>query len=159
MRAAPLTSAAGLALPVTVIVAGIPVAKGRPRITRRGIAYTPAATRKYEAHGRLAAQEAMGDRQPIACPVRIVALVELPVPTSWSRARTAAALTGDIRPTTRPDLDNFLKSAMDSINSIVVADDSLVVEIDARKRYGIQPKLVVTVIPLASEPAKRGGAQ
>jgi hypothetical protein len=38
------------------------VAKARPRVTRRGIAYTPAHTRKYEAHGRLAAQLAMGDR-------------------------------------------------------------------------------------------------
>jgi Holliday junction resolvase RusA-like endonuclease len=144
--------------PVTIIIGGDPVAKGRPRFTRKGFSFTPAATRKYEAHGRLAAQEAMGDRPPIAGPVRIVALVELPVPASWSRTRTAAALTGDIRPTTRPDLDNYVKGALDAINSIVVTNDSLVVELDARKRYGIQPKLVVTVIPLNAEPAKRGGA-
>jgi hypothetical protein len=78
--------------PVTIIISGDPVAKGRPRLTRKGFAYTPAATRKYEAHGRLAAQDAMGP--PIAVPVRVVALVELPVPASWSRARTAAAITG-----------------------------------------------------------------
>jgi hypothetical protein len=83
--------------PVTVVIGGDPVAKGRPRMTRN-FAYTPAATRKYEAHGRLAAQQAMGDRPPFAGPVRIVALVELRVPASWSRPRTAAALTGDIRP-------------------------------------------------------------
>jgi Holliday junction resolvase RusA-like endonuclease len=136
---------------VTIVIGGDPVAKGRPRFTRKGFSYTPAATRKYEAHGRLAAQEAMGDRPPIAGPVRIIALVELPVPASWSRTRTAAALTGDIRPTTRPDLDNYLKAAMDAINTIVVADDSLIVEIDAGKRYGVQPKLVVTVIPLNAE--------
>jgi Holliday junction resolvase RusA-like endonuclease len=156
MRAALLSSAPIAVEPVTIVIGGDPVAKGRPRITRKGFAYTPAATRKFEAHGRLAAQQAMGDRPPIACPVRIVAHVELPVPTSWSRARTAAALTGDIRPTTRPDLDNYVKGALDAINTIVVADDSLVVEIDARKRYGVQPKLVLTVVPLGAEPAKRG---
>jgi hypothetical protein len=37
--------------PVTVVIGGLPTAKGRPRMTRLGIAYTPAATRKYEAHG------------------------------------------------------------------------------------------------------------
>jgi hypothetical protein len=42
--------------PITIIIGGEPVVKGRPRMTRRGFAYTPAATRKYEAHGRLAAQ-------------------------------------------------------------------------------------------------------
>jgi hypothetical protein len=37
--------------PVTITVGGDPVASGRPRITRKGFAYTPAATRKYEAQG------------------------------------------------------------------------------------------------------------
>jgi Holliday junction resolvase RusA-like endonuclease len=145
-----------LTQPVTITVVGNPVAKGRPRFTRKGFGYTPAATRKYEAHGRLAAQEAMGDRPPIAVPVRVVALVELPVPTSWSRVRTAAALTGGIRPTGRPDIDNFLKAALDAINNIVVVDDSLVVDLEARKKYGVQPRLVLTVYPLGAEPSQRG---
>jgi hypothetical protein len=50
---------------VTIIIGGPPPAKGRPRLTRRGFAYTPTATRKYEAHGRLAAQPAMDGRPPI----------------------------------------------------------------------------------------------
>ena len=44
---------------ITVTIAGTAVAKGRPRVTRKGLVYTPAAMRKYEAYGRLAAQEAM----------------------------------------------------------------------------------------------------
>ena len=80
-------------------------AKGRPRMTRHGIAYTPTATRKYEAHGRLAAQEDMNGRPPITVPVRAEITVDLPVPTSWAMKRRDAALRGDIRPTTRPDVD------------------------------------------------------
>src|SRR6476469_8104574 len=114
---------------VTIVIGGPPTAKGRPRVTRKGFAYTPAATRKYEAHGRLAAQLAMGDRLPLASPVCVTALVELPIPASWSTRRTAAAIVGGSCPTSRPDIDNYLKSAMDAINGIVVADDSLVVQV------------------------------
>jgi Holliday junction resolvase RusA-like endonuclease len=147
-------AAAAAAQPVTITIGGDPVAKGRPRLSRKGFAYTPAATRKYEAHGRLAAQLAMGNRPPIAVPVRIVALVELPLPASWSKSRTAAALAGAIRPTSRPDLDNYVKAGLDAINTIVVVDDSYVVEMDVRKQYGTQPKLTLSIIPLSAEPSK-----
>jgi Holliday junction resolvase RusA-like endonuclease len=63
--AGPLVSTA-----VMIIIGGPPTAKGRPRMTRKGFIYTPAATRKYEAHGRLAAQQAMDGRPPITGPVR-----------------------------------------------------------------------------------------
>ena len=59
-------------------IAGPPVAKARPRATRRGFVYTPAHTRKFEAHSRLSAQLAMDGRPPIDVPVRIELLVELP---------------------------------------------------------------------------------
>ena len=100
--------------PVTVVIAGEPVAKARPRLTRRGIAYTPAHTRKYEAHGRLAAQLAMGDRPPIEAPVRLELVAELPIPVSWSGRRRALAVTGDLLPTSRPDVDNYIKAGLDS---------------------------------------------
>lgn len=133
---------------IIVTIDGIAVAKGRPRIARRGFAYTPAKTRKYEAHGRLAAQLAMGDQPPLDVPVKLTAIIELPVPNSWSGKRKAAALAGDIRPTSRPDLDNYLKAALDAINEIVVRDDSLIVEIAATKTYSTNPRLVLTVAPL-----------
>jgi Holliday junction resolvase RusA-like endonuclease len=135
--------------PVTVVVSGEPVAKGRPRITRKGFLYTPAHTRKFEAHGRLAAQLAMDGRPPIEGPVRLELLAELPIRASWSKKKQARAITGDVRPIGRPDLDNFVKSGLDSINEIVVRDDSQIVEVSARKRYAVSPKLVMTVFPLS----------
>jgi len=95
-----------VAAPVTIVIAGEPVAKARPRFTRRRIAYTPAHVRKYEAHGRLAAQLAMGDRPPIEVPVRLELVAELPIPASWSERKRALAIVGDLRPTSRPDVDN-----------------------------------------------------
>ena len=143
--------------PITVTVNGEAVAKARPRMTKRGFAYTPAATRKYEAHARLAAGLAMADRSPLQEAVRLELLVELPVPASWSKRKRAAAIAGDVLPASRPDLDNFVKSALDAVNGIVVADDSQIVEVRARKKYGDQPKLVATVHPLDGA-ASHGGA-
>jgi Holliday junction resolvase RusA-like endonuclease len=134
--------------PITIIINGAPVAKGRPRMTRRGFAYTPAATRKFEAHGRLAAQLAMAGRPPVAEPVRAEIIIDLPVPASWSAKRRDAALRGDVRPTTRPDCDNYCKAAMDAINNIVVSDDSMIVDLVVSKRYASIPQLTITVTPL-----------
>src|SRR5260370_13861430 len=87
---------------VTIVIGGVAVAKGRPRMTRKGFVYTPAATRKYEAHGRLAAQQAMDGRPPITGPVRAEILVDLPVQVSWSGKRRGAPLRRDIPPPTPP---------------------------------------------------------
>jgi Holliday junction resolvase RusA-like endonuclease len=150
-----LISGSGQAAPVTITIRGPAVAKGRPRFTRKGFAYTPAATRKYEAHGRLAAQLAMGDQPPLNGPVCLTAIVEIPIPASWSKRRRALAIASGICPTTRPDADNFLKSAMDAINGIVVADDSLIVKATVEKKYGLDPKLVLLITPLGAMASNR----
>ena len=97
----------------------------------------------------------MGNRLPVSGPVRLTALVELPVPGSWSKRRCASAIVGDIRPTSRPDIDNFLKSAMDAINGIVVADDSLVVEVTVKKKFDVDPKLVLLIAPIDAGASNR----
>src|SRR5262245_583691 len=133
---------------VTIVIGGEPVAKGRPRMTRRGFAYTPAATRKFESHGRLAAQLVMDGRPPISAPVRAEIVIDLPVPASWSTKRRDAALRGDVRPTTRPDCDNYVKAGLDCINNIVVSDDSMIVDLLVSKRYATIPQLLITITPL-----------
>src|SRR5262245_1839831 len=138
----------GMSSSATVVIAGEPVAKARPRATRRGFVYTPAHVRKYEAHGRLAAQQAMDGRPPITVPARAEITVDLPVPASWSGRRRDAALRGDIRPTSRPDTDNYIKAALDAINAIVGADDSQVVDLVAIKRYAPVPALTIMITPL-----------
>jgi Holliday junction resolvase RusA-like endonuclease len=109
----------------------------------------------FEPHGRLSAQLAMDGRPPIEAPVRIELLVELPVPASWSRRKTADAITGHIRPTSRPDVDNYLKAILDAINTIVVADDAQVVEVYAKKKFSVAPKMIATIFPLDATPSNR----
>ena len=152
-------SAQAQAAPIVVTIGKPAVAQGRPRFMRAGVAYTPAATRKYEAHGRLAAQIAMADKPPFAGPVRLTALIKLTIPGSWSKRRAGAAIVGDMRPTSRPDVDNCLKSAIDAINGIVAADDSLIVKVTVEKKFGVDPKLVLLITPLGAMASNREASQ
>jgi Holliday junction resolvase RusA-like endonuclease len=152
----PQQTVAGNSLPVTVVITGSPVAKGRPRFVRKtGVAFTPSHVRKFEAHGRLSAQLAMDGRPPIEAPVRLELLVELPIPKSWSKRKAADAVTGHIRPTSRPDVDNYLKAILDAINTIVVADDAQVVEVYAKKKFSVAPKVIATIFPLSAASSNR----
>ena len=134
---------------VTIEVEGPPVAKARPRVTRRG-AYTPARTREYEGQVALAARLALGGHAPFNGPLFTMVEVHLPVPRSWSKKKQAAALAGDLLPTSRPDLDNVVKSALDGCAGIVFINDSQVVECAAVKSYKHTPKLTITVTPMGS---------
>lgn len=131
---------------ITVTIDGDPVAKGRPRVTRAGIAFTPAKTRAFEAHARMAAQIAMDGRDPIEGPVAVVVVAVMPIPMSYSRKKAEAALAGATRPAKRPDIENVAKAAFDALNGIVYRDDSQIVEMVARKVYGLRPRVEVTVM-------------
>jgi Holliday junction resolvase RusA-like endonuclease len=129
--------------PVTVVVDGTPVPKGRPRVGKFGNVFTPPKTRAFEATVRQLAALEMRGKPPLQGPLRVELLVEVPIPASWPMTRRLSALAGEVLPTTRPDLDNFIK-AIDALNSIVFGDDAQVTDLRARKRYGM-PKLVITV--------------
>ena len=64
---------------VTFTVSGPPVAKSRARSGGQGRHYTPEHTRKYEAHTRLAAQIAMGERRPMKGAVEMLIVAVLPI--------------------------------------------------------------------------------
>ena len=130
-------------------VPGAPAGKGRARFVRAtGHAYTPARTGKYEGLVRLAAAQAMAGSAPIAgaCAVAIRALV--PAPQSWSRKKRAAALAGNLYPTTRPDVDNYAKIILDACNGVVFIDDKQVVLLRVSKAYSDRPRLEAEIAVL-----------
>jgi Holliday junction resolvase RusA-like endonuclease len=137
--------------PVVISVAGAPVPKGRPRFNRAtGFAYTPGKTRSYEDTLRLAAGDAMIGRLPLEGPLAMSVRAYVPIPASWSRKRQAAAVAGQLLPITRPDADNYLKAALDSLNTIVFRDDSQVVSVSASKAYSDKPRLHIEVLPYSA---------
>lgn len=130
------------------VIVGVPVAKGRPRISTRGgfaRAYTPEKTRTFEAMVADQARDAIGAAEPYKGAVEIEAHFSLPIPKSWRARKQAAALDGSLRPQGRPDIDNYLKALADGLNGIVYADDSQIVSARISKRYGVEPGVAVTV--------------
>lgn len=105
--------------------------------------YTPENTAIYEGLIRHAAVGAMGGRPPMICAVVMIALVIMPIPTSWSKRRRQMAAAGELKPAKKPDLTNTLKAIEDACNRVVYADDAQIVEIQIRKRYGDRPRIVV----------------
>jgi Holliday junction resolvase RusA-like endonuclease len=137
--------------PITIELAGEPKGKGRPRFDSRSRrTFTPSGTRAYEGNLAWAAQVAMKGRKPLTGPLSVAVTAFVSVPQSWSRKKQREALAGHIRPTTRPDADNYLKAAMDALNSVAFVDDSQCVDVHVTKAYSDKPRLVITIAPLTS---------
>jgi Holliday junction resolvase RusA-like endonuclease len=125
-------------------VAGKPMAKARVRFTAKGHAYTPGKTVAYEGQLALAASQAMNGQPPVEGPVAVTLEVHIPIAASWPAKKRLAAQSDKLRPTGKPDLDNFAKM-LDALNLIVWNDDSQIVELCVFKRYSLYPQMAITV--------------
>jgi Holliday junction resolvase RusA-like endonuclease len=129
---------------VLVTIPGPPIAKGRPRMTKTGRAYTPAKTRAAEGYMRHAIAAQVG--QPmLEGPLAVTVLAILPIPKSWPRKRQDDAAAGIVRPTGKPDCDNLAKAVCDAANGLLWHDDSQIVALSVSKAYGGKPGTVLTV--------------
>lgn len=134
--------------PLTIVLMGAPTAYARVR-TGNGAFFTPAPQRNAAATLRMACQTEM-QAAGIATyhePISLILRAELPIPGSWSKKKKHAALLGIIRPG-RPDLDNILKLCSDALNHVAYADDALIAELRAEKRYSLEPKITLSIVPL-----------
>ncbi|CDZ55036.1 RusA family crossover junction endodeoxyribonuclease [Neorhizobium galegae] len=135
---------------IEIVLAGPPMGKERVRSTRQGHVYTPERTVNYEGRLAYAAQEVMGDRPPLDGALEVDICCYMAVPESKPKKWKAAALSGAIRPTKKPDYDNFAKIC-DALNLIVWVDDAQVVDGRIRKFYSDRPRMEIRVTPITDE--------
>jgi len=137
---------------IRFIIPAAPVAKARPRtVTMRNgkkRTYTPAKTNEYEQLGRFHAQQAMKKHKIMLQAVRMVCRLEVPIPKSWSKKKRKEAASGDLRPITRPDVDNYVKAILDCCNGVCFKDDSQVVELVVTKVYSHEPKATIQLMEI-----------
>lgn len=118
----------------------VPIAKGRPRFSRSGRCWTPKGTRDAEKSilGHvLASEHPYWETEALT-----VGLVfYIPRPKSIKRDY----------PTSRPDLDNYVKLVLDSLNGILWKDDSQVISLAATKAYVTQGKEIPGIEILVSK--------
>ena len=135
-----------MTISLRIVVPGQPVAKGRPRFSSRGgfvRSYTPGPTRAYEAEVAIYAREAMVAQNvatfvgPLNCTITV-------------RLERPNKPKNKLHPITRPDLDNYVKAAMDGMqNGRVFADDSQIIHLVAHKEFAAdpaQPEMVIYLV-------------
>lgn len=110
-----------------------PESKERPHFSN-GHAYTPQKTRDYENAVRLIARAQIREKLHGAVSAEID--FYMPIPKSWTKAKQEQAMSGEIRPTVKSDIDNLCKAIFDALNGIAYDDDKQIVELTARKFYG-----------------------
>jgi len=128
---------------LSITIPGIPVAKGRPRLSTingQARAFTPAKTRKYEDLIRQAGADAMAGRDLLEGALAVEVRAYVAMPQALKGAKRQAAVEGSLRPTTRPDVDNYAK-VIDGLNGIAWHDDKQVVTLIVTKHYSERPRL------------------
>lgn len=139
---------------IKIVVPGEPVAQGRPRFTSRGgypRAYDPAKSRDYKERIRDELKPLFLRREPFKMfgkgnPCSLSLSVYRAIPKRFTKQEKALACQGELRPTTKPDTDNYLKGVLDALNGVIFEDDSQVTDISAKKLYSDEPRIEVTVI-------------
>lgn len=135
-----------------IVLTGETVPSGRPQFrsihTKDGrsfvSAYTPAKTRGFQHDLRYRAQDAMNGQGLLKGPLSVTMRVYLPVPRSFSFKKQQLALSGALRPVTRPDLDNYIKQ-LDALNGVCWLDDSQIVILRALKLYSDHPSVEIEI--------------
>lgn len=141
---------------IRIIIPGQPAGKGSIRSravnTRSGKSFiahhTDKDTSNRMAFIRSQAVAAMAGRSPIEGAVEMRSVLMFRVPDSWSAKKRAAALAGEILPTVKPDLSNFLKLAEDGMNEVVFVDDKNICRSSVSKHYSATPCAIIEVRPI-----------
>jgi Holliday junction resolvase RusA-like endonuclease len=135
---------------ISFTVYGEPVAQGRPRaanIAGHIRMYDPQKSRDYKDYVRLVASEHAPSKL-IEGPLQLKVNVYRPIPRSFSKKKAAQAEAGELRPTSKPDADNYLKGIKDALKNVVWKDDSQVVEVSVSKWYSDRPRVEVQILEI-----------
>ncbi|MDD7511035.1 MAG: RusA family crossover junction endodeoxyribonuclease [Peptostreptococcaceae bacterium] len=129
---------------IKIIIPGEPTAKGRPRVIKKGFAFTPQKTENYEAYVK-ALWIAKHGYTHITEPIQVELNFYHSIPKSFSKAKKQMAKDEVLRPTKRPDMDNCIKAITDALNEVAYADDSQIVGIVANRYYADMARVEIEI--------------
>lgn len=127
---------------LNIILPVTPTAKGRPRLGK-GRTYTPAKTLHAEQEIQLFTKVRLPrDFKPFIGPLQLCVTFGMKRPKSIPKSR--------IYPSVKPDIDNYVKLVMDSLNGILWADDAQIVHLTAIKQYSAEDFIQIVLLPRMS---------
>jgi len=133
---------------IQFVVYGEPVAKGRPRFSKRGFAYTPEKTTNYENLVKLSYLDSDREKYFNGEQLRAEIIAYFGIPKSKPKKIQEQMLSGVIRHTAKKDCDNIAKGILDSLNGIAFTDDSQIVSLEIDKYYSNEPKAEIKIYPI-----------
>lgn len=133
-----------------IIIEGKPEPQLRPRARRTGkgvMLYDPKKTKDYKNYVEMSAKQ-QWNKKPLENALEVNIDIYRQIPKSTSKKRRRLKNERKIRPIVKPDIDNYTKGILDSLNGIVWKDDSQVVSLIANKYYSDNPRVEIEVIPI-----------
>lgn len=127
-------------------VEGEPKGKERPRFGNRGQVYTPDKTATYENQIKIAYYEQCGNAKfAEESQLELFVKAYYKIPKNTSKKKKQTMLSGEIRPTKKPDGDNILKAVADALNGVCYKDDKCLIKMSIEKFYSDMPRIEVVV--------------
>lgn len=117
------------------IISGIPCVLRRHRHTKLGRTYNSQRSQMDDLAFMVKSQ---WNKKPFQCPLKLSIVFHTPIPKSFSKKK--ALLLNNTFDTRHRDLSNYIKFLEDSLNGVVWEDDSIIVELNAQKKYSINPR-------------------
>ena len=127
-------------------VPGKIIGKGRPRLNSyTGVVYTPTRTKDYESlveqyfllkYPRFKALEGR---------IKVNIIAYFSIPKTTRKSDINEMLENNISPTKKPDIDNIVKSILDSMNKFAFKDDNQITKLEVEKKYSIEDKVYIKI--------------
>lgn len=127
-------------------VPGKIIGKGRPRLNSyTGVVYTPTRTKDYESlveqyfllkYPRFKALEGR---------IKVNIIAYFSIPKTTKKSDINEMLENNISPTKKPDIDNIVKSILDSMNKFAFKDDNQITKLEVEKKYALEDKVYVKI--------------
>ena len=129
---------------IVFTVPGIPAGKMRPRFARRGkfvTTYQPEKDANREELISIFYRQAAPGLPPHDGAVSLKVTATFLIPKSWSKKQKADPGAK----TSKPDLDNIVKSVKDGLNRVAWLDDAQVINVAASKHWGAQNGTIIEI--------------
>lgn len=127
-------------------VPGKVIGKGRPRLNSyTGVVYTPTRTKDYESLVEQYFLLKYPRFKVLEGRIKVSIIAYFSIPKTTKKADINEMLENNISPTKKPDIDNIVKSILDSMNKFAFKDDNQITKLEVEKKYSLEDKVYVKI--------------
>ena len=127
-------------------VPGKIIGKGRQRLNSyTGVVYTPTRTKDYESLVEQYFLLKYPRFKVLEGRIKVSIIAYFSIPKTTKKADINEMLENNISPTKKPDIDNIVKSILDSMNKFAFKDDNQITKLEVEKKYSLEDKVYVKI--------------